>query len=543
VHGGSVNLFDANLDILRRRFPDIARRVAAAEPAQDILFSTSKNGLQIVYELFGNREYPLHSTVDPSREAQRLLQAAGDSGFSVVYGLGAAWHLEGLLKCKNREVLVIIDGPGRLRSFISARDYRELLEHPRLRILLDPGPEDLAEHLRNSYLPGLHGGFSFSCLPALSTRRRERYEQLRHAADLALNQIRNDFSVQAHFGLLWSRNCIANLAYLKDFTAASAYAPLLTELQKNRAILVGAGPSLREDRDLILQMAADSLLVGVDTALPFLQQLDLKPDLVVSMDSQYYTLLHALKPGSLDIPWVLTLSAPPALFRSLGRPFIFAGGIPMELSFARKTGIPRMDTRGGNVLQAALSLVLSMGMEDITLFGADYAQPGGIPYAPGTYVDQWFRIRETRTTPYLGQSLGFTFKGRLEQDIREYDPLYPCRRLDRYRENMETYLQRSSSRLKIHGVAASLLSAVRRTPVPRIESFQLRVPEDSPRPSEFLREISGEIRNGAPGTVQLLYPLISYLRNRERSGGTDPDEIIEEARGLFLDLVSLYAGE
>ncbi|WP_158084281.1 motility associated factor glycosyltransferase family protein [Marispirochaeta aestuarii] len=536
-----MKLLEANLSILGRRFPEIARRVLAADPEPYIRFSSSKNGLQIVYETFGEREYPLHSTIDPSREARRLLQTAGNSGFTVVYGLGAAWHLEEFLNLNDREVLLIIDGPGRLRSFLSGRDYRKILEHPRFKMLLDPGPEELTDHLVHNYLPGLHGGFSFICLPALSIRRRERYEQLKRAADLALNQIRNDFSVQAHFGLLWSRNCIANLAYLQDFPAASDYLSLFEKSIK-KAILVGAGPSLREDRELLLRTAADSMLIAVDTALPFLQQLDLKPDLVVSIDSQYYTLLHAMQPGSLDIPWAVTLSAPPALLRSLKKPFVFAGGIPLELALARKTGLPIMDTGGGNVLQAALSLALSAGMEELTVFGVDYSQPGGIPYAPATYVDRWFRLRETRTSPFLAQSLGFTFEGRRGQEIPEYNRLYPCPRLDRYRDNMAAYLKTCSGKLKIHGVSAPLL-ATGSTPSSGAQALQVLPTEETPKPSVLLREISEELRNNAPGTVQLLYPLISFLRKQRESSVAVTGEIIEEARSLFLKFVSLYAGE
>jgi hypothetical protein len=540
-----VNLLEANLSLLRLRFPEIAERIQSAEPDRNIRFVAAKSGDRIVLEQFGEREYPLHSTVDPARESERLLKTARESGFIVVYGLGAAWHLKGLLQQKNKELLLIIDGSGRLKSLFSAHDYKNLLEYPRLNLLLDPKPEELAGSILSTYLPGLHGGFVFIPLAALASRRKERYTRLQSAADTALVHVKNDFSVQAHFGRLWTRNCMANLAALTEFPVAG-YSRFFAEAAGKNALLVGAGPSLRDSRTLIAERAADSLLIATDTALPFLQQLNLNPDLVVSIDSQYYTMLHAIEPGSFNLPWAVSPSAPPALLRRLKNPLIFAGGTPLELAIARDAGLPLMDTSGGNVLQAALSLTASAGIHKLTIFGADYAQPGGIPYAPATYVDHWFRSRSRRTEPFLSQCLSFTFEGRRETPLNEYDPQYSCRRLSRYREDMAEYLKNYPGEVDIHGVSAILLMQGDRTSGPCSRISKPRIPEGAPKPREVARNLGETIQKGGAEAVRLLYPLIAWIRNKQASTGIGETDFFKEARSMFFELSAMfhiYSGE
>ena len=45
--------------------------------------------------------------------------------------------------------------------------------------------------------------------------------------------------------------------------------------------------------------------------------------------------------------------------------------------------IPSLDTAGGNVMQTALSLAERYGASAATVFGTDFSNPLGVPYAQG----------------------------------------------------------------------------------------------------------------------------------------------------------------
>ena len=316
-----------------------------------------------------------------------------------------------------------MDGAKRLRSLVEGQDLRDILSYPRLRLLIDPAPGELERALLDSYLPALHGALGFVPLTALAARRRGRYDLLRSEAERALELIRRDFSVQAHFGLLWTRNILANLGRLQQGTGdIGALAG-----GRQRAAIVGAGPSLRSSLPELRKLTEDILILATDTALPTLLEGGVRPHAAISIDSQFYTLLHREHPASGHIPWIVSLAAPAALVRSLKNPLFFASGNPLEGYIADRSGIPRLDTGGGNVLQTAFSAAEYLRIGEVLLYGADYANPRGVPYSPGSYVDRWFRVRSRRTRPVESAFLGFVFDSRKETDAEAYNPSTPPR--------------------------------------------------------------------------------------------------------------------
>ena len=82
----------------------------------------------------------------------------------------------------------------------------------------------------------------------------------------------------------------------------------------------------------------------------------------------------------------LDLASPPFLARvRAGKLAFIASGHPFASYIdARWMHFPRIDTSGGNVAHAAVSLARDLGARKITLHGADFSYPGGKPYSRGT---------------------------------------------------------------------------------------------------------------------------------------------------------------
>ena len=305
-------------------------------------------------------------------------------------------------------------------------------------------------------------------------------------------------------------------------------------------MIIGAGPTLREYLAEIRSRAGKELILSTDTALPVLLEAGITPNAVVSIDCQFYTLLHREHPRAGRIPWILSPSAPPTLVRELDHPLFFAGGNPLERAVSPLLGLPGLDTDGGNVLQTCFSAAEQLGIESIHLYGADYANPRGLPYCVGTYVDRWFRYRGCRTRPFDSSLLQFVFASREENDSTQYDPDYPAPRLTRYRRSMEEYLGCKPFQLETRGGA--VLRPARNAATTAIREEKNEAAASAARATRTRPSVIDSLRIRAnseeAGSLRLIYPLLAYLRHREDSdGAVKPQDAIARARKYFIELL------
>ncbi|MDR2746149.1 MAG: DUF115 domain-containing protein [Treponema sp.] len=196
----------------------------------------------------------------------------------------------------------------------------------------------------------------------------------------------------------------------------------------SRAAVCAAGPSL----DLQLPRIArerGAFLIAADTSLPALLSAGLRPEAVVSIDCQHISYRHFIPPGGRsgtpdrggfalppEIPLFLDLASPPLLASLAGRPVFFSGGHPLAgYISSRWRPFPAVDTSGGNVTYAAVSLAESLGAAEIELYGADFSYPLGRTYARGTYIFPYFEIRQNRLCPLEALFSNFLYRGPLEK--------------------------------------------------------------------------------------------------------------------------------
>ncbi|MBI9098302.1 MAG: hypothetical protein JEY91_07475, partial [Spirochaetaceae bacterium] len=109
-----------------------------------------------------------------------------------------------------------------------------------------------------------------------------------------------------------------------------------------------------------------------------------------------------------NIPLLLDLASPSKLTRFTENQLYFSSGHPFSIYVNRNfRQFPQIDTSGGNVTYAALSLANSLGSDEIYIIGADFSYPRGKSYAMETYLYPWFRNLENRFSSL--ESSFFTF--------------------------------------------------------------------------------------------------------------------------------------
>jgi len=410
-------LFERNLLALSAHNPALCSQLSLAETTRGrYKFLDSLSGELIpAFVDHSGAAHALHSTVDPVREAQRLISTLSKDknslfaeGFVVFLGLGAGFAPLAALNNGASHVLIIDYDINGIAELLCSRDYIALLGDPRCTLLADP-PSGLIENvILELYRPALCGGIRVLPLRARTELDKQNFGLAAAAIQRTIEKISADYSVQAHFGMRWFANIIRNLGAAQRQNRS---APPIRE-----AAICAAGPSLDDQISLLIrqkdQAGAQGLFViSADTALPALLHCGLRPDAVVSIDCQHISYYHFMGTNCADIPLFLDIASPPLLAGLSEHPFFFSGGHPLAAYITQEwRPLPLLDTSGGNVTYACLSLAESLGAQQITVYGADFSYPSGRIYARGTYIYPFFERRQERRCPLEAQLSSFLFR-------------------------------------------------------------------------------------------------------------------------------------
>ncbi len=401
-------------------------------------FLVSRTQKEVVCVEQENRLYPLHSLVDPEREGTRFLNTFPPKGFFIFLGLGCGYHIVPFLEYKEVTTLLILDtGIELLRAILGRIDLRKLLLDPRVSILIDPPPETLQEFLLTHYIPSISGDIKTVPLRSRVDLASDFFQSCVAVFQKGMETLSHDFTVQTQFGKKWFINSLANLPIAEVSTH--------TLTPKRKALITAAGPSLECSIEHIRNEKKDGLLIATDTSLPLLLENDVIPDAVISIDCQHISYHHFLRGLPKEVPLVLDLASPPLLARLTDKIIFFASPHP----FCRYIStywrqFPSIDTSGGNVTHAAVSLAITLGSDQIHLYGADFSFPRGKSYARGTYLYPYFLARSNRYIPMETSFSHFLFSNqKLERrrGIRgiRYIPL----RMEHYKLHLETLIEKS----------------------------------------------------------------------------------------------------
>ncbi|MCU0822724.1 MAG: hypothetical protein MUC95_09685, partial [Spirochaetes bacterium] len=141
-----------NLDKLHELHPQAYSKTAVNDDDIAIDVIATKSGGYVPEITIENRKVLLHSKFDPVKEAERFTAETDPGKFDlvIIMGFAFAYHLEILLKKiqKDATVLVIEKNPAIIKKAIEYRDLSGILTDSRLKILADPGEEDIADALQ-----------------------------------------------------------------------------------------------------------------------------------------------------------------------------------------------------------------------------------------------------------------------------------------------------------------------------------------------------------------------------------------------------------
>lgn len=140
-------------------------------------------------------------------------------------------------------------------------------------------------------------------------------------------------------------------------------------------IIVAAGPSLEKNADVLRQAKGKALIICVDTALPFLLNKDIIPDLACTIDAQkgekYFT-----DPRLQDIPILVSTDSDYHALERIGtvKPiYIAAMNDFYQRLFKEKGWNVNYFDGGGSVATVSFQVAIELGFQTVILIGQDLA--------------------------------------------------------------------------------------------------------------------------------------------------------------------------
>lgn len=257
------SFLDSNLLALSVSNNKLASLLSYADESENIVIRNSRNGKQIPLLKKDNREIPLHSMFDPEKEGRRFYSTFKAHGYVIILGFGAGYHILPFLGNKHISEILIIDKDIKIfKSIIKHFNLTSLFLDKRVRILIDPSKEDITSHILENYIPAISGNMDILKLRSRIETENLFFENVISTINEAITPLSEDFSVQSYFGRRWFINTLLNLK------AAEKTTTIIPPV--NKALVVGAGPSLEDQLPLLRRHSENGFIITTDTAFPAL---------------------------------------------------------------------------------------------------------------------------------------------------------------------------------------------------------------------------------------------------------------------------------
>ncbi len=436
-----MSFLNANLQALEKNHKGLAKYLQQRFHPQGALRVVATASGQLSAQ---RHAHWLHSSRDPRREATRLIQQLLTEGYAhlLFYGFGLGYYVEAFSICKGpfqQGVVIIPDGNEFLQA-LELRDMRATLsaplvhwlievEHYTLERLLQELPFGKVGEVRPAPLLKAHH-HHLAPLQELY-RRFQRHRQI-------------NLTTQARFGKLWMRNLGRNLPRLAAMYDLSKIAGLFRGLP---ALVIGAGASLDELRELLPTMRQHLLLIAVDTALQPLAHLKVHPDIIVTVDPQYWNSRYMDYIDGRSSLLVVEPAVYPRALRHHGpQTLFFASHVPLARLLQQALGVALTISGGGSVATSGWEIGAWVGASAIYFAGIDLGYPQHRVHCHGCYFEEQMHRQSNRCHPAEGQYLRYLRSAPLlTLPANDGGTLLSDQRLKLYVEWLENRLQHPSS--------------------------------------------------------------------------------------------------
>jgi hypothetical protein len=379
-------VYARNMLILKRRWPEAARRIEEAPPLPEGAQVLGKGGdptISVVGE--DGRSLLLHSRYDPRSEAKEQLssQELAPGETVVLLGVGLGYWLEPLLADAKPGLLILAErDPAVFRAALARAPLDALLTRPQVELVLGEDGASLFGALERN-LGRVFGGPVRVLVHPPSARAFPSYYQ---AMARSLREFTKHGAVVLRSALYLSRVSLENrFQNLADYVESPGLRPFLGRFQGYPGVVVSAGPSLDRNVHLLAQLRGKAVVIAVSTALKVLLGRGIRPDFAVVID------YHALSaryfediPREDAPPLICDLKASPQAVRVHPGRKLFGADPLVDLLLSGAAGEKGILSGGSTVAHAAFDVARRLGCDPIIFVGQDLSYPEGRLHAAGS---------------------------------------------------------------------------------------------------------------------------------------------------------------
>lgn len=372
-----------NLNYIQRGFPELYERIVNIRPdsvrqdfaAIEAMETVSK---EIVFVLTGENQEQVRigSAYDPRHEARIWLQAQDDIQVDniLLFGLGNGAIARTILFQKKRDSKVLIYEPS-AQLFLYALQYidmREFFDTPGVRVIVEGINEDMYSGVMEEMLTlDNYDSKVFIVAPKMAeffpASRKffvERYLD-------GVGRMMSNRNTIRRFLHLSPFNQLHNLQYVERYTTV----PLLARVWEREVpiIIIGAGPSLKEEVDTLRNAGERAFLFAVDSALPYMLKEGIIPDAYICIEADK-PLWFFEDERTKEIPLFCKVDTTHKLLDEHRGYKIFGKDEGFVSKFYQRYHIPESFYRyGGNGATSFFAACKELGAKNVILLGQDMA--------------------------------------------------------------------------------------------------------------------------------------------------------------------------
>lgn len=333
-----------------------------------------------------NRSLYMCSYYEPEYEAARWVESQQevlvDKKNVIVYGFGLGYHLLQMARQYPSYKFVIYEPDVQvLLAAMQAINLEELFSKMKIELLFIG--DDKAQRHRAFFLFAklAKGDTAVLSLPIYdkldAAMKLEFFEDAKNAL------LHYDMSAKtaAYYGVQIYQNKMYNLAHLINTPSILG---MKDKLKGHKAVVVGAGPSLEKDIDLLRKLKDHAIIIAAGSAIQSLKHFGITPHLVVSID---YSEANDRAFNHVDIDDVPLLYSPQLKYTILDNKsklmyFLVKNDYTSIYHLACEEGEPFFSTTP-SVTGPTIEAAVYMGCDEIIFTGQDFSYPGEQVYATG----------------------------------------------------------------------------------------------------------------------------------------------------------------
>lgn len=388
------SIWNENIALFKKRFPELQKKIRA-EISPEIILETAKNGSVTASE----NSVMLHSKYNPQKEAENLTaQFDGekkDAAIFLGFGLGYA-PVSFAKKNKNAAMILVEPDEKRFFSALNALDWTEIFLHEKLILAVGASAEDLA---------GIISSYRAEKIFVFKTKA-----QISHAEEffssvekiISQNKSREEINENTleKFSVLWLNNSCRNLDEMKNRGGVKKFASTSCDIP---FVILAAGPSLQNFKNVLPEIKKRAILICVDTALHFCLRENVEPDFIILSDPQFYCSMHLQFLSSPSSILVTEIGVYPSVFRFCCKEkILFSSLFPIGKFFESRTEKKGSLAAGGSVATTAWDFARLCGAKEIFFGGMDLGFPKKQTHIRGSRFEEKchaesFRLKNAET--------------------------------------------------------------------------------------------------------------------------------------------------